>query len=202
MKKSVLFFAAALCAAATWAEDVVTAQYSSNSLDVALTNSTSFVAFQMDITVPEGTTNEGVQIQSNEERLAAGGNVQIDGKTETTDFKVLSNVIGGNKLRVIAYNLGNNAIAGASGEKLFTLSLPAQFTGANLSNIRFVDTNLTEKVLADVEAIDSSVVGIDAVVAGSENGETSGNSYDLQGRLVKNAKGGIFVTNGKKQIVK
>lgn len=202
MKKTVLFFAAALFVAATWAEDVVTAQYNNNSLDVALTNSSSFVAFQMDITVPDGTTNENVQIESNNERLAAGSNVEINGETATTEFKVLSNVIGGNKLRVIAYNLGNNAIAGNSGEALFKLSLPVQFSGATLSNIRFVDTNLMEKTLADVEAIESSLVGIDEVVAGNENGETSGNSYDLQGRLVNNAKGGIFVTNGKKQIVK
>lgn len=200
MKKVLFLFAAVACALTSWAEDVVTAQYSNNTLDVNLTNETNFVAFQMDIAIPAGVTNEGIKIQSNTSRLAAGSNVLINGQSETTDFKVLSNIIEGNKLRVIAYNLGNNAIAGTNGDKLFTVTLNTPFqSAATISNILFVDENLVEKSLTDAVASGAGTTQIDAVdMTVGEGAQT----YDLQGRRVVNAKNGVYVVNGKKQIVK
>lgn len=150
MKKILLLFAAAICAVASWAADVVTAKYNGNKLDVELTNTTPFVAFQMDITVPAGVTLQGTPV-SNIERLAQGENVLINSVSTPTPFQLLHNVISSDAekqvIRVIAYNLGNNEIKNATG-KLFTLNFDADVTEASIDNILFVDQALVEQSLA------------------------------------------------------
>lgn len=159
MKKLLLFFAAAVCAAAGWANDVVTAKYNGKSLDVELTNTTTFVAFQMDIDLPEGIKVEG-QIQSNLDRLKQGDNVSINNVSTATPFVIASNVIDEEKniLRVIAYNLGNHEIKGAEG-KLFTINFDNAVTEATISNILFVNQDLVEQELANATAEAGSVFG-------------------------------------------
>lgn len=167
MKKILLFFAAVICAAASWATDEVTATYTSSKLDVALTNSTEFVAFQMDITLDASIT---VTDFTKAGRLATGEAVTIDGVLQSTEFQLYTNKIseadGKQTIRVIAYNLGNNAIEDVTGT-IFTATLSAEPTSVSISNILFVDRQqLVESELAYVEA----QKGTD-VVLGDVNGD-------------------------------
>lgn len=158
MKKILLLFAAAICAVASWAQDVVTAKYNGNMLDIELTNSTQFIAFQMDITLPADVTV--TSITSNVDRLFQQENVVIEGEEVTTDFKVLYNVIDetNNVVRVIVYNLGNNEIKEATG-KLITLNLNTTIEEATIDNILFVDNGMIEKALAQVIAEQGAKAG-------------------------------------------
>lgn len=163
MKKIFLLLFAAVCAAASWADDVVTAKYNGNKLDVELANTTTFVAFQMDIDLPAGVTVQS--IESNLARLEQGANVNIGGVDTETPFTIAHNVIDNenNVLRVIAYNLGNHEIKGAEG-KLFTVNLSGNVTEATIDNIRFVDKDLVEKIVSKAIAEKGGTVGdIDGV---------------------------------------
>lgn len=158
MKKILLFFVAAFSAIASWADDVVTAKYNGNKLDVELTNTTTFLAFQMDIDLPAGVKVQS--IDSNLTRLAQGTNVNIGGVDTPTPFVIDSNVIDpvNNVLRVIAYNLGNHEIKGANG-KLFTINLDNAVAEASISNILFVDDALAEQTLNNAVAIPGRELG-------------------------------------------
>lgn len=158
MKKILLLFAAAICAVASWADDVVTAKYNGNKLDVELTNTTTFLAFQMDIDLPAGVTVQN--IESNLARLEQGANVNIGGVDTETPFTIAHNIIDAenNVLRVIAYNLGNHEIKGAEG-KLFTVNLSGAVSEASISNILFVDDELAEQTLANAVAIPGRELG-------------------------------------------
>lgn len=163
MKKIFLLLFAAVCAVASWAQDVVTAKYNGNKLDVELTNTTTFVAFQMDIDLPAGVTVQS--IESNLGRLEQGANVQIGGVDTPTPFVIAHNVIDteNNVLRVVAYNLGNHEIKGAEG-KLFTINFNNAIEEATIDNIRFVDQALVEQIVEKAIAEKGGLAGdIDGV---------------------------------------
>lgn len=151
MKKILLLFAAMVCAVASWAQSTVSAAVSGQEVAVSLSNAgEAFVAFQMDITLPEGvdvaSASGAVTIAT--DRLTQPGTASSIDAGETVDFKVLYHQ-NGRVLRVIAYNLENREIAGDAG-KLFTVALsaaPAQTSDVNVSNIKFV----TKAALAEVE---------------------------------------------------
>lgn len=153
MKKIFLLMFAAAAALGSWATDEVTATFTSNKLDVALTNSTEFVAFQMDITLDTSVTVSNLVAA---DRLAKGEDVMIGGISCTTEFQLLSNQISvaGDKqvIRVIAYNLGNNAITLNEGT-IFTADLSGEPTAVTFDNIRFVNkAGLEEAILEYTEA--------------------------------------------------
>lgn len=153
MKKIFLLMFAAAAALGSWATDEVTATFTSNKLDVALANSTEFVAFQMDITLDASVT---VSDFTKTGRLAEGAAVTIAGEPQSSAFQLLYNVISSDAntqtIRVIAYNLGNNAIQDAEGS-IFTATLSAEPTAVSIDNILFVDREgLAEAELAYVEA--------------------------------------------------
>ena len=151
MKKILLLFAAAICAVASWAQSTVSATVSGQEVAVSLSNAgEAFVAFQMDINLPEGVdvAAESGAVTIATERLTQPGTASDIDASETIDFKVLYKQ-NGRVLRVIAYNLENREIAGEAG-KLFTVALsaaPAQAADVNVSNIKFV----TKSALAEVE---------------------------------------------------
>lgn len=151
MKKILLLFAAAICAVASWAQSTVSATVSGQEVAVSLSNAgEAFVAFQMDINLPEGVdvASESGAVTIATERLTQPGTASAIDASENVDFKVLYHQ-NGRVLRVIAYNLENREIAGDAG-KLFSVALsaaPAQVSDVNVSNIKFV----TKAALAEVE---------------------------------------------------
>ena len=145
MKKFFTLLVAALFSFNAFADDVVTAKVSGTNLNIGLENETSFVAFQMDITLPDGITASSVTKTG---RLESGANVTINGVSTATPFEVAYNVIGGNVVRVIAYNLGNNTILGATGDILnIVLSkAPVSADAISVDNIKFVKADELQEV--------------------------------------------------------
>lgn len=167
MKK--LLFAAALMlnSFCMFAADEVTAKVSGTNLNIGLENETSFVAFQMDIQLPQGITAGEI---SKTGRLATGNDVTINGESTATPFVIASNVLDGNVLRVVAYNLGNNAITDATGDilQIALNAAPANASDITVSNIKFVTAqDLKEMNLADAVGENGSLrgdVNLDGVV--------------------------------------
>lgn len=149
MKKILLFFAAAACAIASWAQTdaTVSATVKSQTLEVALTNeSEDFVAFQMDITLPSGVNvaNENA-VTLSLDRLTQNAEIPFAGAANS-NFEIAYNVINSTTVRVIAYNLKNRAIEGTAGT-LFTMAFSGE-TSENftISNVKFVTLSALEEI--------------------------------------------------------
>lgn len=178
MKKILLFFAAAVCAIASWAQgSAVSATVKGQTLDVALANATDkFVAFQMDIVLPSGVTvlNDGTAMALNDERLTKKAGTPVAGATNA-NFNLVYNVIDATHVRVLAYNLENRALDGTEGT-LFTMTFAGTPEGDfNVEGIKFV----TESALAEIDlATVKSEVGAD-FVKGDVTGDDSVDLYDV-----------------------
>lgn len=164
MKKILLFVAALACSVASWAQNEVSATISSGKLTVSLDNETSYVAFQMDIALPEGVTVASEDaIAPNLARLDKNATVAITG-SENSDFTIVYNTINsGRTLRVVAYNLQNREIKSNAGE-LFTVTLTGYAGGEiTVDNIKFVTADaLEEATLAAKTAVESGEIDPDA----------------------------------------
>lgn len=90
-------------------------------LSVSLANTASYVAFQMDIILPEGWSVEA-EAPVLSKRLKDDDTVFIDEDEQSTNFVLAHNVLEGNRVRIIAYNFGNHAIRLESGE-IFSIRL-------------------------------------------------------------------------------
>lgn len=162
MKKILLLFAAAICAVASWAQATVSATITGEELTVALNdNGQHFVAFQMDIQLPsEISVDASGAITLMTDRLTQPGTASEIDASETVDFKVAYNVLAGNVLRVVAYNLENREIVGEEGKPLFSVALHGTSeTDITLSNVLFVDKALIEQTLANAVAQPGGVLG-------------------------------------------
>lgn len=150
------------------AEDKVTAKVSGSNVNVGLENETSFCAFQMDIKLPAGVNV--TEVVANTDRLKKGSDVTIDSKPVSTPFEIAYNVLEGNVLRVIAYNLGNNMIQNIPGD-ILSIKLdnaPASADAVTVSNILFVNaSDLAELSLENVVGVDGYKVG-DVNMSGGE----------------------------------
>lgn len=159
MKKLLLLFALLANVAMGWAEDAVTGTYTSNKLDVALSNSTEFVAFQMDIALKDATF-----VGDPEAALS-----RLTDNDGTNPFILASNELSDGKLRVIAYNMANRSIAAKAGT-LFTVVLTQKPTNVEISNVLFVrssdlaaiDVNATTKAGGEYRIGD--IVGTDNTI--------------------------------------
>ena len=155
MKKTILLLTLLFTGTfALWAADtdVVKARLEGKTLKVSLTNTTTFVAFQMDIDLPEGVTTEA---PVKDVRLSENDFVLAYNTINTTD----------NVVRVLAYNLSNSSISGESGEALFTMALSDKGNETiTLSNIIFADDTPTEVGLPDATAALAGDVNRDGTV--------------------------------------
>lgn len=146
------------------AEDKVTAKVSGSNLNIGLENETSFCAFQMDIQLPAGVTASKVDKTG---RLKQGANVTIDGESVETPFVIADNVLEGNILRIVAYNMGNNSIENATGD-ILTVALNGTIANASditIDNIKFVK-------VSDLAEIDlSKTIGEDGRKIGDVDGK-------------------------------
>lgn len=147
MKKIFLLLFAAVCAIASWA-DKVTATYTSSKIDVALANTTEFVAFQMDIKA-DGVTFGTPELNSL--RLNQEGSATIGGSSTPAPFVLASNVLADGTLRVIAYNLANRPISLTEGN-LFTVSVNGKPSSVTVSNVLFVKASDLAEVAVSAKA--------------------------------------------------
>jgi len=167
--KKLLFFAVLLVGSLpTMAEDGVTASSAVSkdlkraTVNVDLTNSVAYVAFQMDIVFP--TTMD----------LTAASPVLtsrlVDEDEDVQDFVAAYNMVNDYTLRVVVYNLSNRSISGTSGDRLFSVTLTEQAESAvateaadwtpTLSNVLFVTAaDLEETDLSSTSATDGYLLG-------------------------------------------
>lgn len=170
--KKILLLAALLAGSMTAsAQDAVTASvYGAEEgnewfLRLGLNNTSQFVAFQTDITLPAGVAlaEDAVTTFS---RLNNGGTVEIGGVKESTDFVVAYNQIDAtaNVWRIVAYNLGNTPITGNEGE-LMAIKLVAEEAKVlegvtpTVAGLQFVNSGLAESALADVTEVPTGLNG-------------------------------------------
>jgi len=152
-------------------------------LSLCLNNESSYVASQFDIHLSGSQTLEGIMLNS----------------IRSKDHVMTYTKMDGNTYRVVVYSLGNQAYSGNQGE---LLSIQVSGTGnIDIDNILFVTTGQDEKRFASLQ---SSTTGINAV----KEIETM-DIYSIDGRLVRkqanntnDLKKGIYIINGKKQVVR
>lgn len=132
--------------------ETVTVSISDNILNLALSNTTKYCAFQMDIALPKDITVN--KVEPVVDRLCQ---TESDVKLGCGNFIVSSRMLDDDgtdtqTLRVVAYNLANDVIAGTGGNLLkITLSdVPAMPTSVTVTGIEFVTKNpIMAATLAD-----------------------------------------------------
>jgi hypothetical protein len=157
---------------------------STDMTTVSLTNPSAYTAFQMDVTLPMGVSLEDVLLTDR----AAGSHSVVVSKMDDGSY------------RIIGVSMQNKAFKDNTGD-LLKLQLSGNAQGAvAINNVLFVTPQGVQHELAGVNAF-GDVTGITNVRG---NKEVTGNVFDLQGRQMNNAqlKKGLYILNGKKQIVK
>lgn len=152
------------------------------TLTVSLNSTTSLVAFQMDVQLPEGHTYTIGEITK--------GASLINGRSNSlgsTDFVIASNFVADNVLRLVAYNLGNVAIDVAKGAELFhvTFTADAALEGDATAWTATFDTEKTIFVTAaDLEEIKLAIAGDNVEEGNLVRGENAGLIGDADGNGV------------------
>lgn len=118
--------------------DYISARITDNILNIGLTNTTTFCAFQMDIKLPSGVSETTVEPVA--ERLGQNGSATELGDTK---FIIDKKNLPGSILRITAYNLANAAITLNDGPLLkITLDkIPNEPTSLTVTNIEFVKSD-------------------------------------------------------------
>ena len=118
-----------------------------NGTELSLMNTTTFVGFQMDVTLAEGAIFNGVDLSS-----------------RAANLQVVYNRLSGNTYRIIAFSAANEAIEGNEGA-LFSLNITGN-NNISFSRIEFADAAAQAYELGFGEA-----TGINGVNAGVANAE-------------------------------
>ena len=155
------------------------------ALGLCLTNQAEYVAAQMDIRLSAGQTIEGVLLNSR----------------RSADHLLTCDKISNGLYRVVVCSLTGSPLQGNSGE-LLSLNIGGEGTVA-IEHILFVTTDADEKHFADLTA--GTTTGIDTIGAQSEPMDV----YTTDGRLVRRQamslsglQKGMYIVNGKKQVVR
>ena len=147
------------------------------TLTVSLNSTTSLVAFQMDVQLPEGHTYTIGEITK--------GASLINGRSNSlgsTDFVIASNFVADNVLRLVAYNLGNEPIDVEKGAELFhvTFTADAALEGDATAWTATFDTEKTIFVTAaDLEEIKLAIAGGNLINGNVVPGEVASIKGDI-----------------------
>lgn len=147
-----------------------------DGLALNLQNTTSFVAFQMDVTLDNGAVLNGVQLAERAQGL-----------------KATYNKVGENTWRIVAFSVAKNVITGSEGN-LLTLDVTGN-QSATISHIEFSDSAANAYELA----LSSNPTGINTVGNAQQSID---NAYDLSGRRINGNTKGLRIVNGKKVVIK
>lgn len=172
------------------------------NVDVSLTNTTPYIAFMMDVVIPESfTLSEG------------DADIMLSYRTENT-FVATGRWVADNVFRVIGYSQDNTAMSDAEGP-LFTLSLSATSSLVagdyvlEIDNARVVTENALEEEMPGVSTrFAVTKEQITHVVAPSRAvSYWPADIFDIHGRLVRKSatsfeglEKGIYIMNNQKHI--
>jgi surface protein len=157
------------------AEDILL-ETQANSLTMGISGSAAYTAFQFDVTLPEGTTLEGVRLTN-----------------KATNHQLTYKKVGENTYRVVGLSMTNQQLSTANGRLVqLQLSGNADERSATMSNVLFVGQPAT-----DATAIRNHV---------TDDAADRDVIYDLNGRYVGNDRQklskGIYIINHKKVNIK
>ncbi len=157
------------------AEDV-RMEAQANSLAMGIDGNAPYTAFQFDVTLPEGTTLEGVRLAN-----------------KATNHQLAFQKVGENTYRVVGLSMTNQQLSAANGRLVqLQLSGNADERNVTMNNVLFVGQPAT-----DASAIREHV---------TDGTADNGAIYDLNGRYVGNDRRqlskGIYIINHKKVNIK
>ena len=153
------------------------------SLSLNLTNQLGYVASQFDLTLSDGQQLEGINLNA---KRSAG-------------HQVVYQEVARNQFRVIVYSLSNSQYEGHSGE---VLSIGVKGPGSvAVENIKFVTAEQQTRAFAPLY---SATTGIEAVTTSEplDIYTTDGRLVRRQAKSTEGLEKGVYIINGKKQIVK
>lgn len=147
-----------------------------NSLAMGIDGNAPYTAFQFDVTLPEGTTLEGVRLAN-----------------KATNHQLAFQKVGENTYRVVGLSMTNQQLSAANGRLVqLQLSGNADERNVTMNNVLFVGQPAT-----DASAIREHV---------TDGTADNGAIYDLNGRYVGNDRRqlskGIYIINHKKVNIK
>ena len=175
----------ALHAPRQFSDDSIEAFLSGNYLSISLRNGREYSAFQLTLTLPEGTTLDGATMNC------------IRGSKHSLAVRPL----GDGRCLVIGYSMEGQPLFGYEGQ-LFSISTTGtQPLSAVISGVVMADGHGTTYHLAGCEAVQGTVTDIKGM---SNDYMTNDKCYDLLGRPVTNVKlrKGVYVINGNKIVIK
>lgn len=147
------------------------------TLTVSLNSTTSLVAFQMDVQLPEGHTYTIGEITKGASLING-----LSNSLGSTDFVIASNFVADNVLRLVAYNLGNEPIDVEKGAELFHVTFTAN-TALEGDATAWTATFDTEKTIfvtaADLEEIKLAIAGANVINGNVVPGENAGIMGDV-----------------------
>lgn len=155
------------------------------SVPLALSNTTAYTAFQMDVVLPDGIVLKSVALT---ERV-------------TENHQVTFRKLSDGSYRIICWSLENDAIEGVSGD-LIQLNLENNSQEAasviSVDDIRFVTTEAVRHQMSPISAFaqPTGIAQISIIPS-----QTSTKVFDLQGRRVNGMKG-LYIMKDKKYIAK
>ena len=160
--------------------DLLTGEMDGQRIAIGLNNKEAYTAFQMLVTVPEGTAISGVQLNN------------VRAKKHVASVTPLSD----NQYLVIGYSLSNKNLAGQDGQ-LLTLTTEGAVSG---------DIIVSDVIFATADGRSCPLDGV--VICGGTTGigemkATDGDQtiYNMNGqRVSKPTRKGMFIINGKKVI--
>lgn len=150
------------------------------TLRVALDNSETYTACQMDVIVPDGTSIQSVSQDA----------------ARTNGHRLLFNKIGENTYRIVVLSLDNAAFRGNTGA-LLNISLNRASGQAQLRNACFVTTRGQE---VDFDAV--SLANTTSINGVKTDQQEQREYYNVSGQRVSKPQHGVYIYNGKKSIFK
>lgn len=159
---------------------------SGNELIFSLTNSQAYTAFQLTVTLPEGTNLRDAVLNGERSR----------GHT------VVIRQIGDRRYLVVGYSLSGHQLRGSDGKLLIFSTAGKQPAIVNIDDVVLATTEGQTVHLAGGEFHQEGVTAIADVSHKKE--DVGGTLYDLQGRHVGNSqpKKGIYIIGNMKSVIK
>lgn len=170
------------------------------TLPVNLENRGKYCSFQFDILLPKGITVDSTVNQSGKVRYSASLVT-----SRCVDHSLTSNLIRGNRYRVIVFSLSNTDVEGANGP-VVNIKLKAEEDAAEgdytLKMERVVLATADEKEYYPADSESTVTVSANTGVNSISIDPSSVKVYDLQGRKVNKPTQGVYIVNGKKVVIK
>jgi hypothetical protein len=137
------------------------------TIPLSLNNSTSYTSFQMDVTIPEGTTFAGAALS----------------ERATGSHSIAWSNIGENKVRIVAYSIANSNFAGNAGE-LLNITIDAEDAVNGTLEVDNV-------VMADAEGNETAIGGCGSTI--DINGTTGITGTQADGIKIYTSEGALVV---------